>query len=220
MFTGFSDDTFDFLFGLSLHNERPWFQAHKQEFLDVLKVPFDQLGGQTLELMRDARPQMDFQIHISRIYRDARRLFGRGPYKDHLWFTIQPVETRSVGTVFWFEISPEGCTHGVGCWNCSADQAARFRAKVDAHPARFEDILLGLPDRDKLRLWGTEYKRPKADRSPLLNPWYNRREVSAGYENLFGKAIYTPGLPQLLAEHFQKLLPLYDFLREAYTMDN
>ena len=26
---------------------------------------------------------------VSRIYRDARRLHGRGPYKDHLWFCVE-----------------------------------------------------------------------------------------------------------------------------------
>lgn len=28
-------------------------------------------------------------LKTSRIYRDARRLFGRGPYKDHLWFCVR-----------------------------------------------------------------------------------------------------------------------------------
>lgn len=30
---------------------------------------------------------------VTRIYRDARRLHGRGPYKESLWFTVeQPAE--------------------------------------------------------------------------------------------------------------------------------
>ena len=46
---------------------------------------FKALAAQTHELMQQRFPDMDCRLHVSRIYRDARRLFGRGPYKDHLW---------------------------------------------------------------------------------------------------------------------------------------
>ena len=33
MFQGFSEETIQFLWGVTLNNERSWFQAHKQEYL-------------------------------------------------------------------------------------------------------------------------------------------------------------------------------------------
>ena len=89
MFEGFTSETSEFLWELSFHNERPWFLAHKEQFERCLNEPFKALAAETTEKMRLRWPQMDFQSHVSRIYRDARRLYGRGPYKDHLWFTVE-----------------------------------------------------------------------------------------------------------------------------------
>ena len=94
MFEGFTRETSDFLWELTFHNERPWFQEHKEQYMRVLHEPFHALGEDALEIMRKDYPLSDFTLHVSRIYRDARRLFGRGPYKDHLWFTIFSGDNR------------------------------------------------------------------------------------------------------------------------------
>ena len=44
MFQGFDDTTVDFLWGIRLNNERPWFEAHKQDYLDHLYRPMKELG--------------------------------------------------------------------------------------------------------------------------------------------------------------------------------
>ena len=36
MFTGFTDATVDFLWGIRFNNERPWFEAHKETYLSEL----------------------------------------------------------------------------------------------------------------------------------------------------------------------------------------
>ena len=36
MFQGFSQNAIDFLWGISLNNERGWFMAHKQDFTDYV----------------------------------------------------------------------------------------------------------------------------------------------------------------------------------------
>lgn len=217
MFQGLTERSVDFLWELALHNERPWFQAHKEEFEAVLRQPFRELAQEVLGMMQEKLPAYDLQLHISRIYRDARRLFGRGPYQDNLWFSLQKGDTRSRGPLFWFELGKDGTSHGVGFWDCSPQQAERFRKKIDAAPARFEGIIGAIPCPERLKLWGEEYKRPKADRGPLLNPWYNRKSVSAGYENSFGPRLFSQELPALLTESFLPLLPLYDFLLEVYN---
>lgn len=206
----------DFLWELSLHNERPWFLEHKQQFEEVLLVPFKELAHTTADLAQQRWPQRDFGLHISRIYRDARRLFGRGPYKDNLWFSLQKGDARARGPMLWFEVNREGTSHGVGFWDRTAQQAEAFRKKLDREPARFEKIIKNIPDPGKMRLWGEEYKRPKGNPSPLLSPFYNRKQASAGYENHFGQGLFQPDLPQRLADSFAGLMPLYDFFREGY----
>ena len=79
MFTGFSDATIDFLWELRFHNERPWFLEHKQVFLDTLDRPMKALADEVYGAFTDRHPDLDLICKVSRIYRDARRLFGRGP---------------------------------------------------------------------------------------------------------------------------------------------
>ncbi|MCI8920401.1 MAG: DUF2461 domain-containing protein [Acutalibacter sp.] len=211
-----SDRSIDFLWELSLHNERPWFLEHKEEFERVLHRPFKALAAETARLMQARWPQKAFTTHVSRIYRDARRLYGRGPYQDNLWFSLQKGDAHASGPMLWFEINQEGTSHGVGFWDRTAQQALAFRKKLDKDPARFQRLVEALPDFSRGRIWGEEYKRPKGDLGPVLNPWYNRKQASWGYENYFGQALFDSGLSALLAESFSSLMPLYDFFREAY----
>ena len=44
MFQGFSQNAIDFLWGISLNNERGCFMAHKQDFTDYVDVPMRELG--------------------------------------------------------------------------------------------------------------------------------------------------------------------------------
>ena len=104
MFQGFSDRTGDFLWGLALNNDRAWFQAHREEFEAALNQPFRALAAEVLERMRARHPGMDLNLHVARIYRDARRLYGRGPFKENLWFTIWNGDRRQGAPSFWFEL--------------------------------------------------------------------------------------------------------------------
>lgn len=213
-FQGFTPQTGAFLWELSFNNERPWFLAHKEEFERVLREPFQALATETLAEMERRCPGRGFQMHVSRIYRDARRLFGRGPYKDHLWFVVHIGSRHTQGPAFWFELGAATYSYGLGWWDAGSAAMEAYRRQIDANPARFERIVTALGR--GLRLWGEPYKRPKAERGELLNPWYNRKHVSVGWEKDLGGAAYEAGLPQRLADSFEKLLPLHDFLWEAW----
>ena len=212
MFQGFSQATGDFIWSLAMNNDRTWFAAHKAEFEAHLNQPFRALAADTLARLQARHPDEDFQLHVSRIYRDARRLFGRGPFKDRLWFTIQPGTTHPEGPLFWFELDGVSHSYGMGSWDSAPDEAAAFRAAIDADPARFRRLVEDIPG--DCRLWGEEYKRPKGDRGATINPWYNRKHVSVGYERGFGGDLYSPALPDIVAEAFEGLTPMYRFFRE------
>ena len=83
MFEGFSQRTVDFMWGIRFNNERPWFEAHKAEYQACFLAPMKELGSQVQAALLERFPKCGLNLKVSRIYRDARRLFGRGPYKDH-----------------------------------------------------------------------------------------------------------------------------------------
>jgi len=219
MFTGFTQETSQFIWDLMFHNERPWFQAHKEEFQRHLKEPFDALARDTHAEMLRRHPDGGYKLHISRIYRDARRLFGRGPYKDHLWFSLKTWDGLLRGPMFWFEIGAAEYSYGMGFYSASPAQMEAYRAAIDANPAFMEGLAQRLRDQSEFRLTGEPYKRPRADRGELLNPWYNRKWVGIECGHDFGGPILTPELPQLLCDGFDFLMPYYEFLSRFCTAD-
>ena len=109
MFTGFTDETVDFMWGIRFNNERSWFEAHKEIYLEHFYRPMTELADEIYAFLREQRPDYGLVRKVTRIYRDARRLHGRGPYKESLWFTVeQPSEQWTARPVFWFELMPEG----------------------------------------------------------------------------------------------------------------
>ena len=212
-FAGFTPETSQFLWDLAFHNERPWFNAHKEQFLRVLKEPFDALGRETLDLLQAGRPDLPWQLHVSRIYRDARRLYGRGPYKDHLGVTIWGSVEKHDNPAFWFEISGAGWEYGVGLFAPESGRMEDYRRYILEHTAEMEKLARRLEGQSVFRLTGADYKRPKGDVGPVLNPWYNKKWVgiSAAYD--FEGALLTPELPRILAEGYGFLMPYYDLLR-------
>ena len=114
----------------------------------------------------DQHPDLGMVSRVSRIYRDARRLFGRGPYKDHLWLTIsQPAERWACQPVFWFELGPAEHSFGLGYWMAQALTMAKFRARMDREPKVMEKLARAVNKQDTFRLRGETFKRPPINRA-------------------------------------------------------
>ncbi len=213
MFQGYTQGTIDFLWNLRLNNERTWFLAHKEEFLELVDRPTRQLAAQLAEEMTGACPKLGLELKVSRIYRDARRLFGRGPYKDHLWFSLRkPGENDGAIPCFWFEVAPEHYGYGMGCWEMSPATLAKLRARIDWDPKPVEKLARAVKRRGEFRMDGQMYKRPKGDPGPLLFPWYNSRQISFACECNCEDLFFRPELAGQVLEGWKSLVPQYRFL--------
>ena len=213
MFTGYCNQTIDFLWGIRFNNERPWFEAHKGEYLQYVLQPTRELGEELYDYMAGKYPELWLNLHVSRIYRDARRLFGRGPYKDHLWLSIhQPAEAPGSLPTFWFELTPEGYSYGMGFWEAPAGVMARLRARMDRDPAPMEKLARRLNRQRQFALEGTDYKRPAAAPSGLLQPWYSKRNFVLIHEAAHEELLWGHGLADTLVEGFEFLLPYYEYI--------
>lgn len=176
MFTGFSDATIDFLWELRFHNERPWFLEHKQVFVYTLDRPMKALAADVTAALEQAYPQRKWYLHVARIYRDARRLHGNGPYKESLWFTLRCDSSRGPEIpAFYFEITPHNYSYGMGCYWAKANTMACFRRAIDADPLPLTELAERLNAQSTFVLAGQDYVRPKGNPGALLSPWYNKR---------------------------------------------
>ena len=120
-FQGYTQQTVDFMWGIRFNNERGWFMEHKDDYINTFLTPTKALGEQVYDAVHELLPDEPLMLKVSRIYRDARRLFGRGPYKDHLWWCIRTGDKDWTGRpTFWFELGPDYYSFGLGFWSPAA----------------------------------------------------------------------------------------------------
>ena len=202
MFQGFTQQTVDFMWGIRFNNDRAWFEAHKDEYQTHLYRPMKELCAHVFGVTGGEFPQYGLKSKVSRIYRDARRLHGKGPYKDHLWWSMEKTggEDFSAQPVFWFELAPEGWSYGMGFWDAPAATMEKHRARIDNNV-----------------LQGPAYKKPKPCGEPRLAEWYNKRVLSIGHEEELTEAIYTPALADRIVEGFTFLMPFYDYFSTLWA---
>ena len=211
-FEGYTQETLDFLWGIRFNNERSWFLAHKQDYEAHLLAPTRALGEQVYEALHAAFPKEPFLLKLSRIYRDARRLHGNGPYKDHLWFCVRAGGEDWTGRpTFYFEIGPDYYSYGMGFWapEGGADGGVpqgRRRASRGAGKAgqRFNK-------QAQFTLSGPEYARKKTAPSPLLAAWYNKKSINLQHDAAPDERMFSQELAQDIIEGFRTLMPLYKY---------
>ena len=113
MFTGFTPETIDFLWGVRMNNNRDWFSEHKKQYTVALYEPMKDLGRELFEPFLEKSGNI---YKVSRIYRDMR-MHPPEPYKDSLWICIrQDVEWWGENPCLYFEINPEGVDYGFFIW--------------------------------------------------------------------------------------------------------
>ena len=210
-FAGFTPEAQDFFWELQFNNERPWFKEHKEQFEKCLNTPFKALAMETEELMHKSFPDVELNLHISKIYRDARRLFGRGPYKDNLWFTLMQHQGAINAPAFFFEITPRGYSYGMGYYCEKPSEMEKFRKTVASNPTAFERLALEAENVPGMMLEGELYKKPKGNFGEVINRWYNRKWMSLVSNNDYDEKLFSPDLPHVLAETFEQLMPMYEY---------
>ena len=213
MFTGFTDETVDFMWGIRFNNERTWFEAHKDIYLTKFYQPMKELGDEIYDFLQEERRDYGLIRKVTRIYRDARRLHGRGPYKDHLWFSVeQPSEQWTAHPTFWFELAPEGWTYGMGYYLPKPLTMAKLRARIDRDPKTMETLTRRLARQKEFQLETEDYKRPRsAAPSKLLEPWYRTKSFSICHEDKLTDEVFSRDIVDRLKEGYRFLLPYYDY---------
>lgn len=219
MFEGFSQETVDFMWGIRFNNDRGWFEAHKESYQRCFYQPMKELGAQLQKEMTRRFPKSELNVKVSRIYRDARRLFGRGPYKDHLWLSLFRWDEGEEGArpVLWFELAPENWSYGMGFWCAQPVMMAKLRARMDRDPKPMLRLASKLNRQDEFALEGPEYRRAKPAQDPRLAAWYNKKSLTVGHEEPLSELLYTPQLADRLVEGFTFLMPYYDYFSTLWA---
>ena len=144
-FAGFPKQTFAFLEGIAAHNEKAWFDAHRDLYEAGYVAParaFVEALGPKLKQISPAvqfEPKVNGSLH--RINRDIRFSKDKRPYKEHLdlWFWHGEKKSWSAPG-FWFSLTPGHVRLGVGMYGLDKDQLDSFRQSV-IHPRSGKALL-------------------------------------------------------------------------------
>ena len=210
MFEGFSPETIDFLWGIRMNNNKEWFTANKKTYVDHVYEPMKALGK---ELFQPFLEKPGNVLKVSRIYRDAR-MHPPEPYKESLWICIrQDVEWWAENPCLYFEVNPEGVSYGFFFWKPRTAMLEEFRKYIAAHPDEFLELIRSTEEAVGQPILAELYKRPKPTEDPRLEPFFAWKGVIGCTRDIApGPEMFGPELKDEVADFFEKLVPLYDFL--------
>jgi len=212
MFTGFTPETVDFLWGIRMNNNREWFTENKKDYVNHLYEPMKALGKELFVPFLDKPGNL---LKVSRIYRDAR-MHPPEPYKESLWICIrQDVEWWAENPCLYFEINPDGVHYGFFYWKPPTATMEDFRKRITAKPDEFLNMIAEVESATGQKVTADLYKRPKPCENPDLQEYfYWRGQIACTRHEDFSDATFGPDLSRRVREYFEQLIPLYDYFNK------
>ena len=209
MFTGFTPETVDFLWGIRMNNNRDWFQANKKQYTQTLYEPMKELGRELFQPFLDRPGNV---LKVSRIYRDAR-MHPPEPYKESLWICIrQDVEWWAENPCLYFEINPEGVHYGFFLWKMRTSAMEAFRKYITAYPDEFLKLIADTEAAVGQPITAELYKRPKPTDDKRLEPYFAwKGQIGCVRSIEPGPGMFGPQLKEEVADFFEKLIPIYEY---------
>ena len=212
MFTGFTPETVDFLWGIRMNNNRDWFLEHKKQYTDTLYEPMKALRHAVFQPFLEKPGNI---LKVSRIYRDAR-MHPPTPYKESLWLCIrQEVDWWAENPCLYFEITPDEASYGFFYWKPRTAVLETFRQRIAAKPDEFLRLIRDTEAATGQPVTAQCYKRPKVPENPALAPYYAwKGEIGCVRTIQPGPALFGPQLEEEVKDFFEKLTPLYEYFNQ------
>ena len=216
MFQGFSDETFEFFMAIRFNNNTDFFHANHDWYMRAVRKPCLALAealGPTMEAIDPSIERRPNRI-VSRINRDIRFSRDKSPYRDCLWLSFRPTDADESGAPsFYFEVSADGANYGMGYYRPEKPLMNALRRRIRTEPHLLSAALAPLDGRFIAAI--DSYKRmpipedvPAALRALYpVRGFYHFRDL-----NSFD-LLKSPALVDMLVEDFNRLTPLYHYLR-------
>ncbi len=216
MFEGFDSEMIHFFLDLRYHNNKAFMDENRERYLKYVRGPFCDFIEAIGPKLQKEIPDLEIRPAkcLSRINRDIRFSRDKSPYRDHLWIAFRQSAADKDGLpFFWFEISPEDVSWGMGIWGENPVIMDALRRKIIAFPAQVEEML---PDTEKanLRLSGRDWVRIAVpDEVPSsLRPVYVKRSLYYEKRDTRLDWIYSKRILSRVYQDYMTLLPFYRLL--------
>jgi len=214
---------FSFLEQLAEHNYRPWFNAHKDEYL-AARDAFEQLVNLLILRIGEFDPAvraLAARDCMYRIYRDTRFSMDKTPYKTHLGAYINArgkKEWHHCG--YYIHLEPGHSMLAGGCFPMNGKVSHAIREAIVENIDEYRRIVEDPSFRRFFPTIGTEFLKtiPRGFPKDFAYPRYLQcKDFVVSYEvgdDFFKRADFV----DTLVEACRTAKPFFDFL--DYTTDN
>jgi len=214
---------------LARHNEKAWFEAHREEYESEVRQPMRKLIEDLDTRFAEFAPEIggDSKRSMFRINRDIRFSKDKSPYKTHAacWFHHRNA-ARSVGSEadagsagFYFHLEPGGRSMiGAGLWMPPRPQLNKLRDAIAKDAKGFDRLARSIPRRfGGLDDEGSLKRMPRgyAEDHPAAK-WLRFQSFTSG-RTLTDAQVTNASLVSLLAREYAALLPLVRWLNGALS---
>ena len=208
---------FRFLAELRRHNDRDWFNAHKEQYLTLVRDPLlafveaiaPKLAAISPHIVADPRPSGG---SLLRIYRDTRFSRDKKPYKTNAALSFRLAARRSVEAPgYYLHLEPGMVFMGAGMWHPGADTLRAIREAIVKDPRGWKRA-----KRSGLAHPESSLKRPPRGFDPdhPLIEDLKRTSFTAGVEFTERQAC-SPQFPARFVQACRSKEPLMRFLARA-----
>ena len=221
----FSKQTFDFLATLAENNNREWFDAHQQDYEDVVRAP----ALAFISDMADEMPAISPHFRASakkaggslmRIHRDIRFGKDKTPYKTNIGIQFRHEVGKDIHAPgYYVHIEPGSCFVGVGLWHPDADALFKIREAIvkngDAWVAARDDKTFSkhfTQEGDAL----ANAPRGYAKDHPLMEDLKRKDFISLA--ELREATVTSKNFRPQVAENFRQAAPYMRFLCKALVL--
>ena len=210
MFTGFSEESVQFLRELAVRDDKEWFEEHKKIYTEKLYRPMKELCE---ELFKPYSKIDTMMSKAGRIYRDPNFPPYRR-YREEMWLIVKHEAWNwSTTPSMFFELSAGGAVFGFKITHPTAATMNNFRQKITTDEGDF----LALAKRLKRRgfsVGGDEYKRPKPCTMPEAEEFFKKKSLTITKSIAPGEELYSPGLAKTVAQAFREVFPVNELFEE------
>lgn len=221
-FRGFPHGLADFLEELAVHNERAWFDAHREDYERVYLGPgrsFVDALAERLDALRPAGFAQPVAGSLFRIFRDTRFSKDKTPYKTHLAAIFgEEGRAKGEGPGYYVHLDASRLTLGGGVHAFTKPVLAAYREAV-VDPllgARVREALDAVTASGPYQVWGSTYKRVPRGYDPdhrnaslLLHSG-----LAAGAESPWPPEIHSAAFVDYCFERLGNLGPLMSWLAD------
>ena len=216
MFSGYTDEAFEFFMAIKFNNNREFFTQNHDWYYRAVREPSVALAAELSDVVEEMDDEMERrpQRVVSRINRDVRFSRDKSPYRDNLWIAYRrPGQERgkTIGVYFDFD-ARSGC-YGMGFYDENKPMMNALRRRLEQDETEF--LRLWHEIEDEFTLYPKSLKRIKIPEtlSEEAKIWYPLKGFYVEKE-LGVPLLKSPALVDELARGFRKLTPLYRYFRE------